>query len=119
MRYDVIVSLVFATGRPDEDRYDVWEIQTPVEADGPKTALLDAIALSKSFEDWKKLGYPDEPILYAIKSVQRQSRLGVASETELDQSRLCLLIGTINEQQVQSLRSFDTIHLPYGFMHIG
>jgi hypothetical protein len=119
MRYDVIVSLVFATERADEEKYDVWDVQTPLEADGPSTALLDAIALSKSFEDWKKLGYPHEPILYGVRSVHRQSRLGVVSGKEPDQSRLCILVGTINEQQVQSLRSFDTIDLPYGFMHVG
>jgi hypothetical protein len=58
MRYDAIVSLVFATERTDEDRYDIWEIHTPFEADRPKTALLDAITLSKSFEDWKELVIP-------------------------------------------------------------
>ena len=119
MRYDVIVSLVFATGRPDEDRYDVWEVQTPLDADGPKAALLDAISLSKSFEDWKELGYPEEPILYAVRSVRSHRRLGAIPGTEPDRSRLCILVGTIDEQQVRSLRSYDTISLPYGFMHIG
>ena len=119
MRYDVIVALVFATERTDEDRYDVWDIQTPVEADSPKKALLDAVALSKGFEDWKALGYPHEPVLYAVRSVHRESRLGVVSEKEHDQSRLSILVGSINEQQVQSLRSFKEIYLPYNLIHIG
>jgi hypothetical protein len=119
MRYDVIVALVFATERTDEDRYDVWDIQTPVEADSPKKALLDAIILSKGSEDWKALGYPYEPVLYAVRSVHRESRLGLASERDYNQSRLPILVGSINEQQVQSLRSFKKISLPYYFMHIG
>ena len=119
MRYDVIVALVLETERTDENKYDVWDIQTPVEADSPKKALLDAIVLSKNFEDWKTLGYPHEPVLCAVRSVHSGSRLGVLSEKEHDQSRLSILVGTISEQQVQSLRSFKKIYLPYGFMHIG
>jgi len=116
MRYDVIVALVFATERVDEDRYDVWDIQTPVEADNPKKALLDAIILTKGFEDWKVLGYPNEPVLCGIRSVHSKSRVGVVPEG--DSSRLPILVGTITEQQVRSLRSFDKISLPYYLMHI-
>jgi hypothetical protein len=119
MRYDVIVALVFATERTDENRYDVWEIQTPVEADSPQTALLDAVVLSKRFEDWKVLGYSHEPVLYAVRSVQRESRLDVVSQKAHDQSRLSILVGSINEQQVQLLRSFKEIYLPYSFIHTG
>ena len=66
MRYDVVVALVFATERTDENRYDVWDIHTPIEADGPKKALLDAIALTKSVEDWRTLGYPDAPFYVGL-----------------------------------------------------
>ena len=117
MRYDVIVSIVFATGRPEEDRYDLWEVQTAIDSDGPKAALLDAIVLARRFEDWKELGYPQEPILYAVKSVY--SRRGMISGAECDHNRFCSLVGTITEQQVLSLKSFDKINLPYRFMHIG
>ncbi|MFH1343603.1 MAG: hypothetical protein ABIL01_20720 [Pseudomonadota bacterium] len=116
MHYDVIVSLVFATGRPDEDRYDLWEVQTALDADGPKAALLDAIVLARRFEDWKELGYRQEPILYAVKSVH--SRKGMVSGAALDHCRFCVLVGTITEQQVLSLKSFDKISLPYKVMHI-
>jgi hypothetical protein len=119
MRFDVIVALVFATERTDEDKYDVWDIQIPVEADSPKKALLDAMFLSKSFEDWKVLGYAHEPVLFGVRSVHRDSRLGAVSEKERDQSRLSVLVGSINEEQVQSLRSFKKIFLPYNLIHIG
>lgn len=119
MRYDVIIALVFATERIEENRYDLWDIQTPVEADSPKKALLGAIALSKASEDWKALGYPREPILYAVRSVHRESRLGALSGKQQDQSRLSILVGTISERQLQSLRSFKKINLPYYFTHIG
>jgi hypothetical protein len=117
MRYDVIVGLVFATNRADEDRYDVWDIQTPVEADNAKAAVLDAIALTKCFKDWKVLGYPDGPVVCGVRSVHSKSRIGVVPECDL--SRLPLLVGTITEKQVQLLSSFDEISFPYSFMHIG
>jgi hypothetical protein len=119
MRYDVVVALVFETERTDENRYDVWDIHTPVEADGPKKALLDAIALTKSVEDWRMLGYPDAPVLCGVRSVHSGSRLGEAWEKALDQSRLPILVGTINEQQVRSLQSFKKIQLPYYIMDFG
>ena len=40
MKFTVIVGLVFATERAGEDRFDVWDIHTPVEADSPRKALL-------------------------------------------------------------------------------
>jgi len=45
--------------------------------------------------------------------------LGEAWEKALDQSRLPILVGTINEQQVRSLQSFKKIHLPYYIMDFG
>jgi hypothetical protein len=119
MRYDVIVGLVFETERADEDRYDVLDIQTPIEADSPKKALLGAMALAKTIEYWGPLGYPREPVICAIRSVHRESRLGSVSEKVFDQSRLPILVGSITEQQVQLLKSFEKIHLPYYFIHIG
>ena len=119
MRYDVIVGLVFETGRPDEDRYDVWDILTQIEGDSPKKALLGAMALAKTIEYWGPLGYPCEPVICAVRSVHSESRLGSVSEKVYDQSSLPVLVGSITEQQVQLLKSFKKILLPYYFMHIG
>ena len=118
MNYIVIVALVFANNRTDENKFDVWDVQTPVEADGPKKALPDAIALSKSFEDWKVPGYSHEPVLYAIRSVHTEPLFVAVSEREHRQNRLPVLVGSINGQEVQLLRSFEKIYLPYAFMHV-
>jgi hypothetical protein len=119
MNYIVVVALVLANDRADDNKFDVWEVQTPVEADGPKKALLDAVALSKGFEDWKALGYPREPLFYAVRSVHREPPFVTVSEEEHRQNRLPILVGSIDKQQLQSLRSFGEIYLPYSFMHIG
>jgi hypothetical protein len=81
----------FSRQSASANRYDVWDIQTPVEADNPKKALLDAIILTKGFEDWKVLGYPDEPVLCEVRSVHSKSRLGGVPEN--DSSRLPIHIG--------------------------
>jgi hypothetical protein len=119
MRYDVIVGLVFETGRPDEDKYDVYDIHTPMEADSPSKALLSAIALAKTVEYWGSLGYPNDPVICAIRSVHRESRLGPVWGKQYDQSRLPILVGSITERQVQLLKAHKKIQIPYGFMHIG
>ena len=119
MRYDVIVALVFATERVSDDKYDLLEIQTPVYADRPKTALLDAIRVSKSPNGWKPLGYPEEPVLCAVRSVHRESRLDAVLGKERYTSRLAVLVGHISEQQLQSLKSFNEILLPYSIMDMG
>jgi len=119
MKYDVIIALVFATERVSDDKYDLLEIQTPVEADRPKTALLDAVRLSKSSNGWRPLGYPGEPVLCAVRSIHRESRLDAVPGQERDTSRLAVLVGRISEQQLQSLKSFNDILLPYSIMHIG
>jgi hypothetical protein len=119
MNYIVVVALVLENDRVDEKKFDVWEVQTPVEADNPKTALLDAVALSRGFKEWKVLGYPREPLFYAVRSVHREPPFVAVSEEEHRQNRLPILVGSINKQQLQSLRSFGEIYLPYSFMHIG
>ena len=119
MRYDVIVALVFATERVSDDKYDLLEIQTPVEADRPKTALLDAIRFSKSSNGWKPLGYPDEPVLCAVRSIHGESRLDAVPGKEPGTSRLAVLVGRISEQQLQSLKSFKKILLPYCIIDMG
>lgn len=119
MRYDVIVALALATERVGDDKYDLLEIQTPVEADRPKTALLDAIRFSKSPNGWKRLGYPEEPVLCAVRSVHRESRLDAVPGQERDTSRLAILVGRISEQQLQALKSFKDIFLPYSIMDMG
>jgi hypothetical protein len=118
MKFTVVVSLIFATNRADKNRFDVWDIFTPVEADGPKEALYGAISLSKSLEDWKILGYPNEPILYAVRSVHTRDSTISGSAEEQHHCRLRTLVGSISEKEVELLRSFEKIYLPYAFMHI-
>ena len=118
MRYSVTIGLVFATERASEDRFDVWDIHTPVDADGPIQAVQAAIALSKSFPDWQVLGYPCEPVLCGVRSLHTPESPFVLLGEEHHQSRLPVLVGTISEQKVQLLRSFEEISFPYAFIHI-
>ena len=56
MNYVVTVVLVFETDRADEQKFDLWDIKTPVEADGPGKALKAAICLFKGRRQWKGNG---------------------------------------------------------------
>jgi hypothetical protein len=47
MSFVVTVVLVFDRAQAEDKRYDVWDVQTPVEADSPRKALEGAISLSK------------------------------------------------------------------------
>jgi len=54
-RFTAIVALVFATERTSANKYDLWDIQIPIEADGPKSALFEAISRvrnSRNGEFW-------------------------------------------------------------------
>jgi hypothetical protein len=109
---------VFETNRTDENRFDIWDILTLVEADSPKEAMQAAISLSKGFEDQKVLGYPNEPVLCAVRSVHTPLPPIAVSENVHHQCRLPVLVGSISEKQVQSLRSFEVIYLPYYLIHL-
>lgn len=118
MRYSVTIGLVFGTERLSEDSFDVWDIHTPVEAESPIQAVRAAIALSKSFPDWQALGYSCEPVLCGVRSLHTPEPPFALLEEEHHQSRLPVLVGTISEQKVQLLRSYETISFPYGFFYI-
>jgi len=117
-RFTVILAFVFATERVTEDKYDVWDIHIPIEADGPLKAFLNAISRSKKFEEWKVLGYPDPPVICGVRAVHDATYLADVSEEEYLGSRLPILVGTIDELKVRLLGSFESINIPYGFIHI-
>jgi len=118
MKYIVVIALIFDSGSADENKYDVFEVQIPVEVDGPKKAVLAAIDFSKKQENWEWLGYPDGPLLYGVRSVHSEPPFTVVSEEEYCQNRIGVRIASISEQQFQALKSYNEIHIPYSFMHI-
>src|SRR5262249_55702550 len=117
-RFTAIAALVFATERTSGDKYNLWDIHIPVEADGPKSALLDAPSRLKKFDAWKVLGYRVQQVLCGIRALHDAPPLLSVAEEDYLGSRFPILVGAIDEQKVQLLRSFQDIHLPYAFIHI-
>jgi len=117
-RFTAIVALVFATERTGSDKYDLWDIQIPVEADGAKSALFQAISRLKKFEEWRVLGYPDKPVLCGLRALHDAPPLVSVAEEDYLGSRFPILLGAIDEQKVQLLRSFEDARLPYAVIHL-
>jgi hypothetical protein len=118
MSFVVTVVLVFDRAQAEDKRYDVWDVQTPVEADSPRKALEGAISLSKNPEDWKRLGYPDGPVLVGIRSVDTVSDMFPIAGKQNVPARLPVLTGSIDEHNFQLLKSFNKISFPYSLMYI-
>jgi hypothetical protein len=118
MSFVVTVVLVFDRAQAEDKRYDVWDVQTPVEADSPRKALEGAISLSKNPEDWKRLGYPDGPVLVGIRSVDTVSDMFPTSQKISHRGRLPVLVGGVDEHNFHLLRSFNEISFPYSLMYI-
>ena len=118
MRYSVTIGLVFATERTSEDRFDVWDIHTPVEADGPIQAVRVAMALSKNFSGRHWAVRASEPVLCGVSSLHIPEPLFALLGEVHHQSRLPVLAGTISEQKVQLLKSFEEISFPYAFIYV-
>jgi hypothetical protein len=110
MNYVVTIVLVFETDRPDEPRFDLWDIKTPVEADGPGKALKAAVSLSRIADDREAMGYPRAPVLRGVRAVDTPS--DPVSEKEFRQ------VCKINQEQVELLRSFELIYVPYHLIHL-
>jgi hypothetical protein len=115
MRFVVVVALVFRADRNDEKDFDLWEILTPIEADGPATAIEAAISASKTPRTFEKLGYGRPPVVLAVKSVHTPEP---ASGGEFGFGRLPLLIGSIGLHDVQLLSAYETIQIPYSVIDI-
>lgn len=118
MKYIVVIALIFDNGSDHENKFDVLEIQTLVEVDHLKKSIPTAIAFWKKRENWQEFGYPDEPLLCAARSVHSEPPFITISEEEHRQNRIDVRIASINEQQFQSLKSYNEIHIPYSFMYI-
>ncbi len=121
MLYVVTVANVLAADRVDE--FDLWEIQILVRAENPKAALLEAELFSRSSDTWKRLGYPSEPVLHAVRNVHDEllcdgSLLSSLSQARLPQRLLVTRIGEVEEKELEALRHFHHIQLPYGFIYI-
>ena len=65
MRYIVTVDAVFPTHSSSE--YDLWEVQTLVEATGPGDALKRALSFSRRASTWKLLRYKNEPVFHGVR----------------------------------------------------
>lgn len=108
------VTLVLPTS--SDDLFDVWEIETILRSSTPKKASEEAIGLSKSLEDWKTLGYLNQPVLYGVRYIHTHQALPPVVEGGLACTRIPVKIGTINRQELQMLTSYDEVFVSYGLM---
>jgi hypothetical protein len=122
MRYIVHVVAIFAADESGAKQYDVWENTVIFDSEGPRKALEGGISLSKNLlsntSNLRALGYPEEPVLHAVRSVDTDDDLydGVANCAH-DSVRLTK-VATINEREFEAIKSFDKISIPYGLIYI-
>jgi len=67
VHYIVAVDAVFPAHRANE--YDVWEIQTLVDAEKPIAAFEQALSFSDDATNWEPLGYRGKPTLVGVRSI--------------------------------------------------
>ena len=122
MRFIVYVVVIFSADELGRKQYDVWENTVIFDSEGPRNALEGGIRLSKKLlnntSNLRALGYPEEPVLYAVRSVDTDDDLldGVANCAH-DSVRLTK-VATINEKEFEAIKSFGDISIPYGVMYI-
>jgi hypothetical protein len=122
MRYIVHVVAIFSADESDVKKYDVWENTVISNSEGPRKALEGGIRMSKKLlnntSNLRALGYPEEPVLYAVRSVDTDDDLpeGMANES-CDSMRLTK-VATVNESEFEAIKSFENISIPYGVMYI-
>src|SRR5947199_179905 len=115
MRFIVVVALVLRRDQNDEKEFDLWEIITPVDADGPARAIEAAISISNVPRTWETLGYRGPPVILAIKSVHTPEP---AFGGDFGSGRLPMLVGSVGLHEVKLLKAYETIRIPYAFIDI-
>src|SRR5712671_3298557 len=123
MRYVVHVIAAFAAGRPDTKSFDIWEIGLRLAADGPGDALEHAVSRSRAILDdadnLQALGYPAKPTFYGVKSAYSDVDL---PRGKADHDSECILLtktATFDEEQMEQVKSFDTVLIPFSIMFAG
>jgi hypothetical protein len=121
MRYVVYVVAIFAASESGAKLYDVWENALTLNSEGARNALEGGLRISKkllsSTPKLRALGYPEEPVLYAVRSVDTED-LPAGTENYPGGSTRLTKVATINEREFEAIKSFEPISIPYGVIYI-
>src|SRR4051794_28057198 len=106
MRYVVHVVVIFAADESGSKHYDVWENTVILNAEGARDALEGGIRLSRQLlsnaAKLKSLGYPKEPVLYAVRSVDTDDGLPPGLASFAGESMRLAKVATINESEFEA-----------------
>jgi hypothetical protein len=116
MHYIVAVDAVFPSHRANE--YDVWEIQTLVESAEPIAAFEQALAFADRAKNLEFLGYRDEPTLVGVRSIHEPLNPGEMTKIKCPHSWYVTKVATIDEGQLQMVKAFQKISIPFALLHI-
>ncbi|MGJ4945887.1 hypothetical protein ACQR1W_35360 [Bradyrhizobium sp. HKCCYLS1011] len=116
--YIVVVTLVLKSGSADGDTYDVWDYYVPVDASGPKDAVRQAVSHSKEFDQWSAMAYQEPPVIRGVRAVHSGLPSISGAEREYPSCHLRMLVGTIDRKNVDLLKSFEEILMPFSFIYI-
>jgi hypothetical protein len=122
MRYVVYVVAIFAANESGAKHYDVWENAVALNSKGPRNALESGVRISKeclnNTSKLRALGYPKEPVLYAVRYVDAVDDLPPGMESNPYESTRLTKVATVNEREFEAIKSFESISIPYGVIYI-
>jgi hypothetical protein len=116
VRYIVAVIAIFPTRRANT--YDVWEVQTLVEATRPVAALKKALSFSENAETWKLLSYRSKPVLRGVRSIHEPLNSVEMAKIKCPHHWFLTKVAAIDEDRLQQLKSFHESSIPFALMHI-
>lgn len=122
MRFVVYVMAIFESDKSGAKQYDVWENTVIFNAEDPRKALEGGICRSKQLlnnaSNLKIFGYPEKPVLYAVRSLDTDDSLMEGMTNCAHESMRLTKIATINESEFEAISSFECITIPYCAMYI-
>ena len=123
MSYVAHVMVVFPPDPTDSVILDVWENFVIFAAENPRDAIERAISLTKAVldndENCRALGYPSRPVLYGVRDLATDDVLPQSPPTTHEGCRILTKQRSISKADLEKLRSFDEISVPYGLIHRG
>jgi hypothetical protein len=122
MRYIAHVTLAFAVDNTHPKTFDIWEHVIVFQSRGSRDALKSALANSKAILDqsdnYQALGYLSKPSLYAVRSLHTDVDLPRTSAKRDDNCWMLSRLGTFSEEEMERIRSFNEVSVPYRVIHI-
>jgi hypothetical protein len=123
MRYVANVTIAFPAGSTTLNAFDIWESTIVLESESPTQALQQAILVSRTRLDepgnWRSLGYRTEPCLYAVRSLHTEPDLPRNSVKCNDGCVMLTKVATFNELEMNKIKNFEDVLVPYRVIHLG